>query len=136
MAGSPEVGRSRRGRNNKEDDKRLVQGLFSEKLKGLRFVRTTEPNRAGSPRTAFLTPPRTRGGGAPGAATSRGLFGRDPPPPPPQIPSFQLPDVGGAQGTPAVSLRPQPWSASPGGHPCLASPRVGTAPSGGAGHSL
>ena len=99
MAGSPEVGRSRRGRNNKEDDKRLVQGLFSEKLKGLRFVRTTEPNRAGSPRTAFLTPPRTRGGGAPGAATSRSLFGRDPPPPTPD-PLFSAPRRWGSPGDP------------------------------------
>lgn len=73
MAERPEIGKRRRGRNNKEDDKCLVQGLFSEKLKGLRFVRTTKPNLAGSPRTVFLTPPRTSG--------RRGAGGSDQPGP-------------------------------------------------------
>ena len=124
MSGRPGVGRRRRNRqNNKEDDKCLVQGLFSEKLKGLKLGRTSEPSRAGSPRAAYLAPPRTNGRAGLGAGSARpagptaGSHCPEPssdvsrPPPHPSSTLALLPDTEGGQGTPAVPLGQQGWSA-------------------------
>lgn len=155
-AGRSGIGqRRRRSQNNKEDDICLLRRLFSERLKGLKLVRATEPSGAGgSPETASCAPPRTRGqwGGEAGpAGPDSGLQPPVPtsdvsfsPPPPPSSPRALLLDVEGRKGDPEglpLAVVGGPLSRSPfarlpfsRGTPLLpGDPRRGAA---GAGHSL